>query len=72
MIASRHDWKLALPMGALLSIAVAAAALAQGSGSSRATPTPPRQQTAQEFAASLWGYINRDKAPYRQWAAAGT
>jgi hypothetical protein len=68
MIASRHDWKRALPMGALLSIAVTAAAFAQGSGSSRATPTPPRQQTPQEFAANLWRYINRDKSPYRQWA----
>jgi hypothetical protein len=72
MLESRHVWKLALPMGALLSLAVAAAALAQGSGSSRATPTPPRQQTPQEFAAALWGYINRDKAPYRQWVATET
>jgi hypothetical protein len=69
MLESRHVWKLALPMGAVLSLAVAAAALAQGSGSSRATPTPPRQQTPQEFAANLWRYINREKSPYRQWAA---
>jgi hypothetical protein len=68
MMTRRHAWKLALPMGALLSVVVAAAAFAQGSGSSRATPTPPRQQTPQEFAADLWRYINRDKSPYRQWA----
>jgi len=48
------------------------AVLAQGSGSSRATPTPPRQQTPQEFAATLWGYINREKAPYRQWVVMET
>jgi hypothetical protein len=72
MLKSRHVWRLALPMGTLLSLAVAAAALAQGSESSRATPTPPRQQTPQEFAASMWRYINRDKAPYRHWATVDT
>lgn len=44
--------------------------LAQGSGSSRATPSRPRQPTTEEFAASMWRFINRDSASYRAWASA--
>ena len=51
----------------LLAGGTAAVVLAQGSGSSRATPTPPKQPTVDEFAASLWQFINREKTPWRNW-----
>jgi len=45
---------------------------AQGSGSSRATPTAPKPPTVDEFAASLWQFIHRDKAPYQQWPSSSS
>lgn len=62
--------QLALVIGAhLVAVVMTTVALAQGSGSSRATPTPPKQPTVDEFATSLWQFINREKAPYRHWAS---
>jgi hypothetical protein len=51
----------------LLAIGIGTVVLAQGSGSSRATPTPPKQPTVDEFATSLWQFINREKNPWRKW-----
>jgi Cytochrome P460 len=51
----------------LLAIGIVTVVFAQGSGSSRATPTPPKQPTVDEFATSLWQFINREKAPYLKW-----
>jgi Cytochrome P460 len=60
-------------------------AMAQGSGSSRtappsssrstrsnpAVPATPRPPTTAQFAASFWSYLNKPKAPYRQWGTPG-
>ena len=58
---------------ALILCAVLAAssmtARGQGSGSSRATPSPPRQPTVEEFATTMWQFINREKSPYSKWAS---
>lgn len=56
-------------IGAVLVMGFAVLVFAQGSGSSRATPTPPKQPTVDQFATSMWQYINRDKARYRSWAS---
>jgi hypothetical protein len=50
-----------------LAVGIVTVVLAQGSGSSRATPTPPKQPTVDEFATTLWQFINREKSPWRKW-----
>lgn len=57
---------------ALTTAGFSQAPSAQGSGSSRATPTPPKPPTIDEFAASLWQFIHRDKAPYQQWPSSSS
>lgn len=66
----RSRFRATLLLSTFALICHAVPALGQGSGSSRATPTPPRQPTPQEFAANMWRYINRDKAPFSHWAMA--